>query len=122
MVFDESLIYKAKDLQVVTVAALPVDAAQFRGWKNSFLTKASSIDKTGQSRIITWLVEAFSASTTVEHLEQTSMEMPRLDAYLASQLMDHKHLKGELGLQFQAYAEKEQLRGRAPLGRVLLTC
>ena len=28
--------------------------------------------------------------------EQTSMEMPRLDAYLASQFMDHKHLKGVL--------------------------
>ena len=81
-IFDESLTHKAK--------------AQFGGWKNPFLTKASSIDKTGQSRIMTWLLEAFSASTTVEHLEQTSMEMPRLDAYLASQLMDHKHLKGDL--------------------------
>ena len=46
--------------------------------------------------------------------------MPRLDAYLASQLMEPKHLRGELGLQFQAYTEREQLRGRAPLGRVLL--
>ena len=99
---------------------LPNDAAQFRGWRNSFLTKAASIDKTGENRIMTWLLESFSANVSVEYLEQTSLEMPRLDAYLASQLMEPKHLRRELGLQFQAYAEKEQLRGRAPLGRVLL--
>ena len=29
-------------------------------------------------------------------------------------------MRGELGLQFQAYAEREQMRGRAALGRVLL--
>ena len=46
--------------------------------------------------------------------------MPRLDAHLASQLMEPKHLKGELGLQFQAYVESEQMCGRSPLGRVLL--
>ena len=69
---------------------------------------------------MTWLLESFSADVSVEYLEQTSLEMPRLDAHLASQLMEPKHLRGELGLQFQAYAEKEQLRGRAPLGRVLL--
>ena len=120
MINDESSIYRTKDLQSVTVPTLPNDAAQFRGWRNSFLTKASSIDKTGENRIMTWLLEAFSADSAVEYLEQTSLEMPRFDAYLASQLMEPKHLRGELGLQFQAYAEKEQLRGRAPLGRVLL--
>ena len=117
---DESTIYKTKDLQSVTVPTLPNDAAQFRGWRNSFLTKAASIDKTGENRIMTWLLESFSAEVSVEYLEQTSLEMPRFDAYLASQLMEPKHLRGELGLQFQAYAEKEQMRGRAPLGRVLL--
>ena len=117
---DASSIYKTKDLQPVSVPTLPNDAAQFRGWRNSFLTKATSIDKTGENRIMTWLLESFSADVSVEYLEQTSLEMPRLDAYLASQLMEPKHLRGELGLQFQAYTEKEQLRGRAPLGRVLL--
>ena len=71
---------------------------------------------------MTWLLQAFSADSTVEYLEQTSLEMPRFDAFLASQSMGPKHLRGELGLQFQAYTENEQLRGRAPLslGRVLL--
>lgn len=31
------------------IGSIPVDAAQFRGWENAFLTKASSIDKTRQN-------------------------------------------------------------------------
>eukprot|EP00435_Cladocopium_sp_Y103_P061861 s268_g23.t1 len=34
--------------------------------------------------------------------------------------MEAKHLKGELGLQFQSYAEAEHMKGRMPLGRVML--
>jgi len=101
------------------VPTLPSDAAQFRGWHTSFFTKASSMDKIGENSIMAWLLESFSAEGTVEYLEQTSLEMPRLDAYLSSQLMDPRR-RGELGLQFQACAEKVQLRGRAPLRRVLL--
>ena len=77
------------------------------------------MDKIGENSIMAWLLESFSAEGTVEYLEQTSLEMPRLDAYLSSQLMDPRR-RGELGLQFQACAEKVQLRGRAPLRGVLL--
>ena len=49
--FDESMIYKAKDLSLIKIETTPVDAAQFRGWKNAFLTKASSIDiRQGKAR------------------------------------------------------------------------
>ena len=120
VIFDESVISKAKDLNLIKIETIPVDAAQYRGWKNVFLIKASSIDKTGQSQILQWLLQAFSPDVTREMLILTSAEMPRLDAHLASVLMEAKHLKGELGLQFQAYTESEQMRGRAPLGRMLL--
>ena len=73
---DENSVYKTKDLQLVVIQTLPTDAAQFRGWRHSFLTKASAIDKTGQNHIMTWLLEAFSANTTVEQLEITSLQMP----------------------------------------------
>lgn len=52
---DESLVCKAKDIALVKIGSIPIDAAQFRGSKNAFLTKASSIDKTGQNRILQWL-------------------------------------------------------------------
>ena len=48
-----------------------------------------------------------SPDVTREVLILTSAEMPRLDAHLASVLMEAKHLKGELGLQFQAYTESK---------------
>ena len=120
IVFDESFIYKAKDLSLIIRETIAVDAAQYRGWKNAFLTKASSIDKTRQSQILQWLLQAFSPDVTREMLVQSSSQMPRLDAHLASILMEAKRLKGEFGLQFQAHTESEQMRGHAPLGRVLL--
>ena len=43
VVFDESVIFKAKDLSLIKIETIPVDAAQYRGWKNAFLTKASSV-------------------------------------------------------------------------------
>ena len=99
MLNDESEVYKAKDLSFVKAESIPTDAAQYRGWKNAFLTKAASIDRTGRNRILGWLMQAFVADATRDMLEQSSLELPRLDAHLASVLMDARHLKGELGLQ-----------------------
>jgi hypothetical protein len=36
-------------------------------------------------------------------------------------MMDPKHLKGELGMQFQTYAESCQNAGKAPRGRAFLS-
>ena len=36
------------------------------------------------------------------------MFLPRLDAYLAAVLTEPKHLRGDLGVQFQAYVEQCQ--------------
>ena len=47
---------------------------------------------------------------TREMLILTSAEMPRLDAHLASVLMEANTSKGELGLQFQAYTVKTRER------------
>ena len=117
---DGSIVYKAKDLSLVKTDTIPTDAAQFRGWRNAFLTRTAAIDKTGENVILVWLLSAFDAETSRETLELSSKELPRLDAHLASCLMDHKHLRGELGLQFQSYAEAEHMKGRTPLGRILL--
>ena len=46
--------------------------------------------------------------------------LPRLDAHLGSLLMDSRHLKGELGMRFQTYADSCQSAMRAPRGRSLL--
>jgi len=46
--------------------------------------------------------------------------LPLLDSHLGSLLNDSRHLQGELGMRFQAYAESCQSAVRAPRGRSLL--
>ena len=48
------------------------------------------------------------------------MFLPRLDAYLAAVLTEPKHLKGNLGVQFQAYVEQCQQIRISPKGRFML--
>ena len=46
--------------------------------------------------------------------------LPRLDAHIGSFMMDPKHLKGELGMQFQTYEGSCQHACKAPRGRACL--
>ena len=103
---------------MVKIDQLPSTAAQFRSWRNSFLTKTCAIDQTGQDIILTWLTEAFN-SESGEHLHNAGA-LPRLDSHLASLLADTKHLKSELGMSYQSYIEKCQMSGRSPKGRFMI--
>ena len=114
----EKEIYKSKDLSLVKIEQLPINAAQFRSWKNAFITKTCAIDQTGQNIILTWISEAFN----VEDGDQLhySGVLPRLDAHLASLLADTKHLKSEIGMSYQSYIERCQMAGRSPKGRFMI--
>ena len=114
----EKEIYKSKDLSLVKIEQLPINAAQFRSWKNAFITKTCAIDQTGQDIILTWISEAFN----VEDGDQLhySGVLPRLDAHLASLLADTKHLKSEIGMSYQSYIERCQMAGRSPKGRFMI--
>ena len=114
----EKEIYKSKDLSLVKIEQLPINAAQFRSWRNAFITKTCAIDQTGQDIILTWISEAFN----VEDGDQLhySGVLPRLDAHLASLLADTKHLKSEIGMSYQSYIERCQMAGRSPKGRFMI--
>ena len=118
MQLTEKEIYKSKDLSLVKIEQLPINAAQFRSWKNAFITKTCAIDQTGQDIILTWISEAFN----VEDGDQLhySGVLPRLDAHLASLLADTKHLKSEIGMSYQSYIERCQMAGRSPKGRFMI--
>ena len=62
-VVEEADIYRNKDLSLVKIDSLPRDAAQFRGWKNSFVTRLCSIDKTGKDTVLHWVVPAFEVAS-----------------------------------------------------------
>ena len=117
-VFSEEDVYKHKDLSLIKVDALPKDAAQFRSWKNAFVTRVCAIDRTGADTLLRWLLPAFETAGDANLSDPQGL--PRFDAHLASLLADPKHLHNELGLQLQGYIEGCQLQYTAPRGRVLL--
>ena len=114
----EEDIYKHKDLSLIKVDALLKDAAQFRSWKNAFVTRAYAIDRTGIDTLLRWLLPAFETAGEVNLSNPQGLS--RFDAHLASLLADPKHLHNELGLQLQGYIERSQLQYTAPRGWVLL--
>ena len=119
IVVEEGDVCRNKDLSLVKIDTLPVDAGMYRSWRNAFLTKVSSIDRTGRNVILQWLSVAFDGGVPKAQLNNSD-PLFRLDAHLAAQLMEPKHLKSEIGLHFQAYAESCQQALYAPKGRVLL--
>ena len=118
---EEGDVYSHKDLKDLKISKLPENAASFRGWKNALITQFSSIDRTGGT-IMRWLQEAFR-ETSDDHLEtmkSDSAGLPRLDAFIAAQVSDATHLKGEFGMEVQSYIERSQLGGICPRGRAML--
>ena len=48
------------------------------------------------------------------------MTQNSLDSFLASQISDAKYMKGEFGLDVQAYIERAHAHGVLPSGRAML--
>ena len=121
----EGATYKYKDLKDLKLASLPKDSVGYRSWRNAVLTQFGSIDRTGTARILRWLqacLQREANTDTIVRLQGDSGQLPRLDAYLASQVTDTRYMKGELGLEIQAYIE-QALAASSPLeGRCLPCC
>ena len=50
---------RTKDLPPIKIDQLPVSAALYRGWRNSFVTKCCSSDQTGEDFILQWIQDSF---------------------------------------------------------------
>ena len=100
----EESVYRYKALQSTKIDSLPQDAGAFRGWKNGIITKLCPIDVTGHDIILGWILEALDPTADLN--ASACMALPRLEAYIAAVLAEPKHLKGDLGVQFQAYCEQ----------------
>ena len=55
--------YRSKGLSLVKIDSLPRDAAQFRRWKNAFVTRLCSIDKTSKDTVLHWVMPAFEVAS-----------------------------------------------------------
>ena len=100
IVVDESDVYKCQDLTLIKIDTLPRDAAHFRSWRNSFISSLCSIDRTGQDTLLRWIMPAFEVTNPADLSDPVNL--PRLDAHIASLLADPKHMSSELGIQFQS--------------------
>ena len=118
LTLSEESVYKYKALQSIKVDAFLQDAGAYRGWKNGLVTKLCSIDITGRDIILGWVLEALDPSADLN--ASGCMPLPRLDAHMAAVLTDPKHLKGDLGVQFQSYCEQCQQHRVSPKGRFML--
>ena len=104
--WNEKEIYRSKDLSLIKLDQLPT-------WRNSMLAKVASIDQMGSDVVLGWLLESFNGGKELGDFSNSGI-LPRLDTHLGALMMDPKHLKGELGMRFQTYAESCQNAGRAP--------
>ena len=119
----EESTYHIKDLREQKLPPIPTSAAGYRSWKNSVLTQFASIDKSGEARILRWLQSSLNPNITdreLAALQNNPEGLPRLDAWLAAQVADPKHLKGEFGVSAQAFVERAHAIGVLPSGRALL--
>ena len=119
----ESATYKFKDLKDLKFPQLPKDSVGFRSWRNSLLTQYAAIDRTGQARILRWLQVCIRPEVTnreISRLQNDPEQLPRLDSFLASQISDAKYMKGEFGLEVQAYIERAHAHGVSPSGRAMI--
>ena len=119
----ESETYKYKDLKDLKLPGLPKDSVGYRSWRNAVLTQFGSIDRTGTARILKWLqacLKPEANTETIIALQSDSNQLPRLDAYLASQISETRYMKGEFGLEIQSYIERAHARGITPSGRAML--
>ena len=97
-----------KYFALIKIENLLTTGSEFRAWKNTFLTKVASIDQTGRDVILDWIMQAFEEGKDVSNFVDSGL-LPCLDSHLGSLLMDTRHLKGELGMRFQTYAESCQM-------------
>ena len=124
LVLDESPtterdIVDSRALHNAKLEPVPNTAADFRPCKNGLILLTSRLDVSGFDYLTTWISHAFKVHTS-ELCAACSDFVPRLDRWLASELM--KNLKGVPDLQFkvQGYVERCTYSGVAPRGRAVL--
>ena len=114
----EKGIVDSRALQHCRLDTFPNNASDFRAWKNSLYLTMANLDISGIDYLSSWISKAFKIG---EDCTDSSELVPRLDRWLASQLL--KAMKGVPELQFpvQGYIEKCTREGQAPRGRVILS-
>ncbi len=115
----EREIVDSRALQHAKLHPMPSSAADFRNWKNSLILLLGRMDISNSDYLMMWISHAFKVDTA-EYCSNSSELVPRLDRWLASELI--KGLEGVPDLQrkVQGYVERCTRNGTAPRGRAAL--
>ena len=68
------------------IEPIPKSAADFEAWKNSLIVLLGRIDMSGSDYLTSWVNASFGANSESE-CEESSGLVPRLDPWLASELI-----------------------------------
>lgn len=109
----------SRALQHARIETLPSSAADFRAWKTKLLLMIARLDLSQTDYLSTWLSTAFSV-TQGPDCQHSSGWVPRLDRWLAGELMKGCKALPELEFKIMGYVEGCARSGVPPRGRYLL--
>ena len=115
----EKEIVDSRSLRNAKLEPVPNTAADFRAWKSSLILLLGRLDISGTDYLTSWITVSFGVNAESDCKDSSGM-VPRLDRWLASELI--RGLKGVPELQFkvQGYIESCARSGSAPRGRAVL--
>eukprot|EP00435_Cladocopium_sp_Y103_P009465 s2216_g2.t1 len=111
----------SRALQNACVEPVPNNASDYRQWKNTLILLLGRLDTSGEEALTQWIapasyVDAVKAADCLE----TSGPFPRLDRWLAGELIKSIKSLPELSFKVQAYVEGCARKVEAPRGRAIL--
>jgi hypothetical protein len=106
-------------LQNAKLEPLPNNAADFRAWKNSLILMLGRLGISGNDYLTNWISLAFRVDSAQECSTSSDL-VPKLDRWLASELIKGFKEFPELQFKVQGYIEGCTRQSQAPRGRAVV--
>ena len=118
-VVGEKDVVDAWALQSARIDALPNNAAEYRGWKNTLILLLGRLDISRKEALTLWLSPSFQVGSEKE-VESSSGLFPRLDRWLAGELIKSMKSIPEFSFRVQGYVGGCTRKVKCP--EVVLSC
>ena len=109
----------SRALQHAKLEVIPSNASEFRGWKNSIILLFGRLDISEEEVLTKWLAQSFQIGCE-SIVQESSSPFPRLDRWLAAELIKGLKQLPELQFKVQGYIEGCTRDATAPRGRAIL--
>ena len=106
-------------LQHAKLDVIPSNASEFRAWKNSIILLFGRLDISEEDVLTKWLAQSFQIGCETV-VQESSGQFPRLDRWLAAELIKGLKQLPELQFKVQGYIESCTREATAPRGRAIL--